>query len=166
MIEDAGEETPRAARNPLYRDPMQPATLTPAALPAELVAFARQSIADAFKDPLAFDCALGESLTEPKASIFFDEPAPDGVGESPWQNRGVVLDPKTRMMYGAHHVFINGESYQARGTDAALMRKLADQRCLRAQQLVKASSAARDLLDDWHAAGWLRTLDDLNQIGP
>ena len=59
------------------------------------------------------------------------------------------------MMYDAHHVFINGESYLARGADARLMQRLADQRTLSPGELGKASPSAQNLLADWHDAGWL-----------
>jgi 50S ribosomal protein L16 3-hydroxylase len=58
-------------------------------------------------------------------------------------------------MYDRHHVFINGESYRAQGADAALMRRLADQRRLEPAELRRASPSALDLLADWHEAGWL-----------
>jgi len=52
-------------------------------------------------------------------------------------------------------VFINGESYRAKGADADLMRRLADQRCLAADELRRVSPSALALLADWHEAGWL-----------
>jgi 50S ribosomal protein L16 3-hydroxylase len=60
------------------------------------------------------------------------------------------------MMYDADHVFINGESYRAKGADANLMRRLADGRGLAPQDLRKAGASALALLGDWHDAGWLR----------
>jgi 50S ribosomal protein L16 3-hydroxylase len=134
----------------LYTDSSQPATATPAAVPSGLLEFARQALSDALKDPLALACVLGEYLTEPKASVCFDEVA------SPWDpRRGLQLDPRSRMMYDSHHVFINGESYRARGADATLMRRLADQRFLAPADLRRASASAQSLLADWHEAGWL-----------
>lgn len=136
----------------LYTDRAQAATETPAALPSGLLEFAQQSLHDALKDPLALACVLGEYLTEPKASVWFDEPA------GPWDAVhpvGLCLDPRSRMMYDTHHVFLNGESYRARGADAALMHRLADRRCLSAADLRKASESALALLADWHEAGWL-----------
>jgi 50S ribosomal protein L16 3-hydroxylase len=59
------------------------------------------------------------------------------------------------MLYDSHHVFLNGESYRARGADAALMRRLADQRFLAPAELQRASASALALLADWHEAGWL-----------
>ena len=136
----------------LYRDPSQPATATPAAVPDGLLEFARQAVHDAMKDPLALACALGESLTEPKALVWFDDPS------GAWNPRavdGLSLDHRTRMMYDSQHVFINGESYRAKGADATLMRRLADQRCLTVTDLARASPPALTLLADWHESGWL-----------
>ena len=52
-------------------------------------------------------------------------------------------------------IFINGESYLAKGADAALMHKLANDRSLSHQALAKASAGVIDLLSDWYLAGWL-----------
>ena len=151
----AGRRAARLAR--LYRDPDQPATATPAALPTGLTAFARQAVLDALKDPLALGCALGECITEPKPSVFFEEPlqAWDPAAAKAGKT-GIHLDARTRMMYDSDHLFINGESYRAKGADASFMRRLADQRSLSARELRKASSSAMALLGDWHDAGWLR----------
>ena len=148
---DEGEAlaTPR-----IYKDPSQPATDHPAALPAALTEFARASVAAALKDPLALACALGEYLTEPKASVWFED-NPDAGRTVLDGADGVALDARSRMMYDDNHIFINGESYRAKGADAVLMRRLADQRALSAGQLRKASQAARELLGDWLDAGWL-----------
>ena len=73
---------------------------------------------------------------------------------------GVRLDPRTRMMYDAVHVFVNGESWRAAGRDAALMRRLADRRALSAGELRRASEAARELLTQWAEDGWLQVMGD------
>ncbi len=140
----------------LYKDKAQAATATPAALPASLADFAGQAVLEALKDPLALGCALGEYLTEPKPAVWFDEPPLlwDAGAAEAGKSR-VHLDARTRMMYDAAHVFINGESYRAKGADAALMRLLADQRGLDATRLRRASPAALDLMGEWHDAGWL-----------
>ncbi|MDP1954284.1 MAG: cupin domain-containing protein [Polaromonas sp.] len=142
----------------LYRDPSQPAVSTPAAVPGSLIGFAQDAVQAALKDPLALACVLGEYLTEPKASLWFDTPSdawnPRGTG-------GLCLDPRSRMMYDGHHVFINGESYRAKGADARLMRRLADQRRLTLADLRGASPDALDLLSDWHANGWVLTAQPL-----
>ena len=147
-----GEKAPS-----LYRDPEQPATATPAALPASLAAFAGQAVAEALKDPLALACVLGEYMTEPKASVWFDEAVREWDADAAREGlSGVLLDPRTRMMYDSDHIFINGESYRAKGADATLMLRLDDQSSLAPRELRKAGAAAMDLLGDWHDAGWLR----------
>ena len=135
-----------------YRDPSQLATNSPGALPQGLSAFATQAVLEALKDPLAVACALGEYMTELKPSVWFDEvPAP----WSPRDRVSLHLAPQTRMLYDTHHIFINGESYLAKGADARLMHRLADQRKLLSGELLKASPSAHSLLADWHQAGWL-----------
>src|SRR3954469_26042422 len=134
----------------LYRDPAQEATANPGAIPPELVQFARDAMAAALKDPQALERALGEYLTEPKASVWFE------AGRAPRRLRSVQLDPRTRMLHDRRHVFINGEAWRAGGKDAALMRRLADRRRLEARELEAASEAARQLLQSWCEAGWLR----------
>lgn len=150
-----GAARPLAKVQMLYRDPAQAATDTPAAVPATLVAFASEAVLEALKDPLAMACALGEYLTELKPSVWFD--AATAAWNPSSSDTGLVLDAKTRMMYDAQHIFMNGESYRAKGADARLMQRLADGRALSAQALAKASTAALDLLADWHESGWIRT---------
>jgi len=140
----------------LYRDPKQPATVTPAHVPQTLRDFAHEAVARALSDERLFDAALGEALTEPKPQVWFDPGMPllDGAG--------VVLDARTRMLYDAHHVFINGESWRAGGADARLMRRLADRRRLSSNELARASSEARELLDQWAEDGWLHSEGDVD----
>ncbi len=149
--EEGGPYAKRTQR--LYRDPDQPATANPAELPAALTTFASEAVREALQNPTAVACVLGEYMTELKASVWFDEVTQKW---DPLQgDTGIRLDSRTRMMYDAQYVFINGESYRAKGADARLMQRLADQRALTAQELGKASTAALDLLADWHDAGWL-----------
>ncbi len=92
----------------------------PRRIPAALLDFARQALEKALAEPLALERALGETLSDPKPGVWF-EPADDfGLIEN------VRLNQRTRMLYDAQHIFINGESYLAAGRDAELMRKLAD----------------------------------------
>jgi 50S ribosomal protein L16 3-hydroxylase len=132
----------------LYADAAQPAATSPGELPAGLRDFAREALRTALKDPGALDRALGEYLTEPKANVWFE------AGSAPRRLATVELDPRTRMLHDARHVYINGESWRAAGRDAALMRRLADARRLDGAELARASAAARDLLQSWCEAGW------------
>ena len=132
----------------LYRDAQQEATGAPGEVPQSLRTFACKAVDAALRDADAFDRALGEMLTEPKPSVWFDAGGAGKVDE------GVVLDRRTRMMYDARHVFINGESLRASGRDAKLMRELADRRTLTGMQVRKAGGVAREVLASWVEAGW------------
>jgi 50S ribosomal protein L16 3-hydroxylase len=133
----------------LYRDPFQVATATPGAIPVQMQDFARTAVAEFLNDANGLHCSLGEWLSEPKPSVWFDE------GCAIRKSRPLSLDARSRMLYDRHHVYINGESYRAGGSDARLLRCLADQRGLTASQVHKLSEQAWDLVKDWADAGWL-----------
>jgi 50S ribosomal protein L16 3-hydroxylase len=105
----------------------------------------------AVRDPRLLQSVLGEWLSEPKPSVWFE---PD-EGPARLPTQGLRLHARTRMLYDDHHVFINGESFLARGADARLMRRLADQRALSPRDCEAASADARDLLARWLSDGWL-----------
>ena len=138
------------AADTLYRDPKQPATAEPGRIPQALQAFAGAAVARTLSDERWLGCALGEVLSEPKPGVWFEAPvALPETGE-------LRLDRRTRMLYDDWHIFVNGESYQAAGRDARLMHQLADERVLPARVQGLLSAAARELVDDWLAAGWMR----------
>lgn len=145
IAEDAADEVGEA----IYRDPRQGATTRPGAMPPELVDFARDALSRALRTPDALERALGEYLTEPKAHVWFDPQ------RAPRRLASVRLDARSRMVYDARHIYLNGESWRAGGRDATLMRRLADRRALDARDLAGASEAAIDLLKSWCEAGWL-----------
>lgn len=150
LSDDAGD----AAGEDVYRDAQQRATATPGAIPSRLQDFAREALDAVLEEPHRLERALGECLTEPKPSVWFES------GDSRAPMRRVWLDRRSRMMYDERHVFINGESYRASGRDAALMRALADRRCLAPAELASASAAARSLLRLWCDAGWAHATKD------
>ena len=136
----------------IYKDPKQEAVDRSAAMPAGLVDFAQSALQEALKDPKAVARAVGEYLSEPKASVWFD-------GSDAQVQGAVRLDRKTRMLYDADHVFINGESFHAAGKDSQLMQTLANTRSLAAAEVRRLSAGARLLMDDWCAVGWLHPDD-------
>jgi 50S ribosomal protein L16 3-hydroxylase len=133
----------------LYRDPQLEATSRPARIPRELQRFAAGAVERLLARPRAIARSLGELSTEPKPNVVFDEP------ETSWRPGAVVLDRRTRMMYDERSIFINGECRRVTGTDASLMRRLANDRRLEGPVVRTASPAARALLADWFRAGWL-----------
>lgn len=132
-----------------YRDRRLQPTSRPARIPRELQRFAAGSVARLLARPRAIEGALGELATEPKPNVEFDEPK---VG---WRAGAVVLDRRTRMLYDARRLYINGEGHRVTDKDARLLRRLADERHLDTRAVRTASAAARALLADWFRAGWL-----------
>jgi 50S ribosomal protein L16 3-hydroxylase len=133
----------------LYRDAGQPATTAPAAIPPSLAAFAGEAVRQLVSQRGAVERALGEVLSEPKAHVWFRR------NEGRWRPGAATLDRQTRMLYDAHHVFINGEAVPARGRNGKLLRKLADERALDARSVRGAGAAVKTRLAEWFAAGWL-----------
>ncbi|MEN5179669.1 cupin domain-containing protein [Comamonas testosteroni] len=151
-VDDCDSSAKAAA--PIYKDPKQAAVEAPGAIPPEMLEFARIGLEKRLAEPLALARALGESLTEPKANVWFE---PEG---NPAMLEAVALDRKTRMMYDGHHVFINGESYRAGGKDFTLMKKLADTRRLDRRDVSGASDDALSLLSQWCEDGWAHAVSE------
>lgn len=135
---------------PVYRDPGRGASVEPGRIPEALAAFAGDALRRLVEDPRSVACALGEVLSEPDREVQF---AP---GRALPPGCGVALDRCSRMLYDRWHVFINGESYLASGRDATLMRRLADRTKLAPGDVASLGDAARELLQQWLQAGWLR----------
>jgi 50S ribosomal protein L16 3-hydroxylase len=155
LLQRIAEDAPELAGDAVYRDPSQPASGATGEVPGALQAFAADAVQAALRDPDAMARALGEYLTEPKPNVWFD------AGEAAASlASGVKLDRRTRMMYDARHVFINGESLRASGRDAKLMHLLADTRRLSREQVGQAGADAREVLASWVEAGWAHALED------
>jgi 50S ribosomal protein L16 3-hydroxylase len=132
-----------------YRDAGAAPATHPAAVPAALQSFAAGAVLRLAARPAAIRRALGEVLSEPKAHVWFRKSA------APWRSGVVVLDRRTRMLYDAAHVYINGEAVPLRGHDRALLRRLADDRKLDLRAYAPIDKRTRALLREWLRAGWL-----------
>jgi 50S ribosomal protein L16 3-hydroxylase len=157
LLQRQAEQAEDAVGLALYSDPDQVAVSQAAEIPAKMLAFAQDALRDALKDEGAFARGLGEYMTEPKASVWFDAVEPSDELTQALPMRGCRLDRRTRMMFDAQHIFINGESFVASGLDATLMRALANERGLPAKDIGKLSPEAFELLVTWVEAGWLLT---------
>lgn len=149
----ADEASELATAELAYADPKQPATEVPGLIPVAMHEFARAAIERLLAEPDMLARNVGEYLTDPKANVWFD-PA-QRPSSRRGAARGVRLDRRSRMMYDARHLYLNGESWRAAGADARLMRKLADARRLDAADLAAASADALGLIAQWREAGWL-----------
>jgi len=137
----------------LYRDPRQGATPTPGEVPAALRDHARRLVQRALRDTGVVDLALGEWLSEPKPQVWFE---PGGA----WQRgQPLRLDRRSRMLWDAQGVYLNGEACRAGGRDARLLRTLADRGRLDAAQAAALSAQAAAQVGQWVACGWLHADD-------
>ena len=150
LAEDVGGD-----RDAMYQDPRQPAAIQDAAIPRALQQFAAKAVAHALKDPQLLNCLLGESLTAPKPNVWFDSPDFDDLPHFVWP-KDVQLDRRTKMLFDAKHIFINGESFRASGLDARLLRKLAKDKALASAQAAQLSQNAAELMQAWWEEGWWR----------
>ncbi len=149
-LDDADEaEPPQRAEAPRYRDREQGATAAPGRIPGALSEFAAAALRREWSDPRRLGRVLGELLSEPKHHVVFVR------GPGLRHGAGLRLDRRTRMLYDSHHVFINGDSFNASGTDAVLLRRLADRQSIQAKDVVRFSLQAKALLDEWARCGWL-----------
>ena len=149
----------------LYTDRTQAATTQPGAIPAELQNFAAQAVAKALQDGTLMQQILGEYLTEPKSTVWFDTAkvtdkstgklAGKATSKASKKTKSVRLDRRSRMMYDAKHVYLNGDSWKVAGHDAKLLRKLADHRRLDAADLIAASAELTGAMAQFIQQGWL-----------
>ena len=135
-----------------YADRGELAAVQAGAIPSALQEFARRALEKALADPRSVLRAVGESLSEPKANVFFEPVAPDLRGGG-----SLVLDRRSRMLYDEGHIFINGESYRASGRDFVILKNLADLRTLSPRQAKGLSAQAQGMLQEWLEMGWIHT---------
>lgn len=156
LLQRLAEETCDSVGGTLYRDPSQAAMENCAEIPDTLVEFAKNSVLAGVQNTTVFHRVLGEYLTEPKNHVQFEAEDSHSMDmESLLAGDGLVLDRRTRMMFDAKHIFINGEGFVAAGRDATLIRHLANERSLTNTEVKRLSIKARELVLDWYNAGWL-----------
>lgn len=133
-----------------YTDPRQAATDAPGRIPSALRDWTVAAVQRALSLEGGIGLALGEALTEPKPTTWFD---PDDRALDP--QAPIELHRRTRMLYDDTHVFVNGASWRAAGKDARLLRRLADHRGLSVAEIRSASEALREWLQDALCDGWI-----------
>ncbi len=141
-----------------YADP----DLRPTAHPAEIDSAMLSQVARELNKVkfTADDIAifLGEYLSEPKPSVFFD-PLEKPLSLPKFMlaaaKRGLVLSRTTQMLYRNKLVFINGESFAVDMLDQSMLRALADHRQMPASSVAQASQDVAETLHDWYRQGWL-----------
>ncbi len=144
-----------------YADP----DLAPTRHPAQIDTSLLKKITDQLKKIQFTDddmtIFLGEYLSEPKASVYFDAPSrPLNVERfaKAAGKKGLRLSRKTQMLYRGKHIFINGESLAAGRADKAPLIMLADTRQLDGAHFAPASIDVVETLHLWYQDGWVELL--------
>jgi 50S ribosomal protein L16 3-hydroxylase len=132
-----------------YRDPGLAPARRPGQVPKEMISFATTLLGRirwSRRDVARF---LGEYLSEPKPHVVFRP----GRGARALARSAVRLDAKTRLLYRGARFFINGESIELHGRDAALLRELADRRMAHGARLARGRLAG--LISHWRRLGYV-----------
>ncbi len=99
---------------------------------------------------------IGEYLSTPKNTVFFDQPkkplSPAKFLQKAKQ-KGIQLALKSRMLYRGRHIFMNGESFAVTGVDKNLLTQLADTQTLNGDALTAASTDMQETLCLWYEDG-------------
>lgn len=147
----------RTALRALLTDPATRATLHPAQLPTRMIDAAQRQLQAVRPTRAHAVAALLAVLSEPKPTVTFAAPARP-LSPARWARaaaaRGIRLDLRTRLLYRAGQVGINGEVLPIGHDERALLAHLADRRALTpAQCRLSGSLLAR--LHRWYVDGWL-----------
>lgn len=141
-----------------YADPDLKTSARPAELQTDMITRIRDELNKIRFTDDDITIFLGEHLSEPKPSVFF-EPRGEEISFARFfqgaKKRGLVLHRKTRMLYRGSHVFINGESFQVGRQDKTILARLADSRALEKTDLALASEDLLEALHQWYESGWI-----------
>jgi len=141
-----------------YADPGLQPTRQPARIGADMlqrVTTQFQKLASRPDDVAVF---LGEYLSEPKPSVWFDppeRPLARSRFEAGMSRHGLRLHRKTRMLYQGKFVFVNGASFRPSAPDRRLLQALGNQRTASPDLIATASVDLRESLYSWYRDGWL-----------
>jgi len=142
-----------------YADPGLKASTHPAEISKDMLDNIAQELSkvEFTSDDIAV--FVGEYLSTPKHSVFFDAPKRPLTPVkflAAARRRGIQLALKTRMLYRGKNIFMNGESFGVSGTDKILLSQLADTRLLEGAALAKASEDMQETLCLWYEDGWIQ----------
>lgn len=141
-----------------YADPGLRPGAHPGDLPAGMVSQVHAALSRARPTRADTERFLLEHLSEPKAHLVFERPAPM-LGRSAFlraiRRRGIVLDRRSRLLCTRSGVGCNGEHFPLPAGQHATLRKLADQRRLAGAEFSPCPAGLAALIYEWFAAGWL-----------
>jgi 50S ribosomal protein L16 3-hydroxylase len=127
----------------------------PAKLPQDLVHFLQSAFARLDPASRDFETALGELLTEPKQQVWFEAASRNRAQLlKACASAGLRLDRRSRMLYTSRDVMINGERVVPGLARSRLLRQLADQHAIGANDWKAARPEEIQTLLQWCVQGW------------
>lgn len=124
--------------NPRYQDVRLAKTKQAGRIPIALAEQLKQWAMSFRSEQPLVEQALGRFLSEPAANAWFESPA-KSLSKRQWLSKalafGLALHPASRMVYDNKSVWLNGEIL---ARPCPLLRQLADQRYIHANQLKKS----------------------------
>jgi 50S ribosomal protein L16 3-hydroxylase len=144
-----------------YADPGQTAVKHPASLPNAMIGTLVSQLEKVRWGQKEVEDFLGRWLSEPKSHVFFeapDSPVPLSKFTRLAASNGLVLSPKTQLLYRRNRYFANGEPLEVPVNARSTIRSLADQRRLNAVECAKFGQKDQEIVEilyDWYASGWL-----------
>jgi 50S ribosomal protein L16 3-hydroxylase len=136
-----------------YRDPGLAPAKRPGEIPIEMIAYAKALLDRIRWSRGDVERFLGRYLSEPKPHVVFKPASGRRATPAVMRHSVVRLDPKTRLLYRGRRFFINGESIELNGRNAALVRELADHRLAQGSRLARPPLAG--LISSWQRQGYV-----------
>ena len=136
-----------------YRDPGLAPAKRPGRIPDELISYGMKTLNRITWSRREIERFLGEYLSEPKPHVVFKARSGSRATQAAMRRSAVRLDPKSRLLYRGARFFINGESFELNGRNAAHLRELADRRVAQGARLARAPLAG--LISDWQRLGYV-----------
>jgi 50S ribosomal protein L16 3-hydroxylase len=141
----------------LYADPGLRPAANPAEIPRDLVAAAGRAVRAVRWNEKDLTSFVGNYLTVPKPRVRFAAPsrplAPARFAER-CREGGVVLDPRSQLLFRGREFFVNGEAFTPPPGLARWLKDLAGARRLEPGRRLPAGLCT--LLHGWYLSGWVR----------
>ncbi len=151
-LQDHLEEIPG-----IYADPDLKRPRHPGEIPTDLLRWVEKTIRYISWNKRDISDFLGRYLSEPKPHVFFDPPArpmPLSRFRRDAAKLGVMLDPRTQLLFRGNALYMNGERVESSAKLAAQLRELADKRRLPGARI--RDEELIELCRYWHSVGYLK----------
>ncbi len=146
----------RPAAGGQYADPGTRPARHPGEIPAPMLAHAARAIAAIRWSDAEIREYAGRHLSEVKPHVFF-EPPKSALSRARFgmraRRRGLVLDPRSRLVFSGTMFFINGERVPVPPSARPALRRLADRRRLDAP--LDAADEFFDVVHPWYLQGFV-----------